>query len=68
MGEVGVDLLRRINRHGLDGEARRHAVGLIEQLDDLLGGSANPLRLDADAIEQIEGLACYRSLDTETAS
>jgi hypothetical protein len=67
MGEVGVDLLRRINRHGLDGEARRHAVGLIEQLDDLLGGSANPLRLDADAAEQIEKLACYRSLDTETA-
>jgi hypothetical protein len=42
-------------------------VGLIEQLDDLLGGSANPLRLDADAAEQIERLACYRSLDTETA-
>lgn len=56
-GTVGVQLLRRVNRHALPQEARDEALHLVARLDALLGGPREPWVVDPDSARRVRELA-----------
>ena len=56
-GELGVTLLRILNRYELTVEQKKAAVVRIGELDALVGAQSQPLRLAAATVRQIHKLA-----------
>ena len=57
VGQFGVSLLRQINQRTLGVNQKWQAVGLVEELDNLVDGGTLPLQLESRVIRRIESLS-----------
>ena len=57
VGQLGVELLRSINRRELDVAQKNRAVLLVEELDRLVDDGARPLQLEPDVVTRVRALS-----------